>query len=154
MNKKTIIIIAVVAVVVIALAAFVFLGGRGDTPINASHEAVAANLKAAGYTVEVITDEAGLAKFNAQGLTAAVIAYKGDAKLDSPDESKLASYDTVELFYFSSADQAEAYYLTEGFQMGYQAWSDAYYHVDIMFNYHFTENVAFAGTEAALALCA
>ncbi len=154
MKKKTIIIIAVVAVVVLIAAAVLFLGGRGNTPINSSYETVSANLKAAGYTVEVITDEAGLAQYNAQGLTAAVIAYKGDAKLESPDESKLANYDTVELFYFSSADQAEAYYLTNDFQMGYQAWSDAYYHIDRLFNYRFTDNVAFAGTEEALALCA
>lgn len=150
MKKKVLIIAA--AVIVFAIAAFLILGR--SVSINASCEQVARQLEAAGYTVTVVTDAEGLSGYDAEGMTAAVIAYKGAEKLEEPDEDKMADYDMVELFYFETEAQAEAYYNTDGFQLGYQAWSDAFYHIDVRdYNYRFSGNIAYAGTQAALDLC-
>ncbi len=155
MKKKTGIIIAIVVVVVVAILAIVLFGGRRSVAINTSYETVAQNLRDAGYTVTLVTDTESLEQYGADGLVAAVIAYQGGEKMDTPDEDMLENYNMVELFYFENTDQAEAYYLTDDFQLGYQAWSDAYYHIgNKNFNYYFSENVAYAGLSDAINLCA
>lgn len=155
MKKKTLIIVlAIVAVVAILAVGVLVLQKMRAVSINASFEQAVQQLTDAGYTVNVVTDTEELAEYGAQGMTAAVIAYKGAEKLDAPDEEKLENYGMVELFYFETEDQAEAYYRTDEFQLGYQAWSDAYYHIGISdFNYSFTGNIAFAGIKDAIGLC-
>lgn len=154
--KKKVLIIAVAVIAVIAIiGAVLALSGRNKVSINASYERAAKQLEAAGYTVTVVTDAEQLQSYAAEGLTAAVVAYKGAEKLEAPDEEKLDDYGMVELFYFETDAQAEEYYHTEGFQFGYQAWSDGYYHIgNSDFFYGHTANVAYAGLRDALDLCA
>lgn len=152
--KKKFVVLAVVAALIVAAAAFVLMSSRSAS-LNASYEQAAEQLAAAGYTVSTLTDADALAAYDTNGLTAAVIAYKGTEKLEQPDEDAMADYNMVELFYFETEDQAKAYYLTDDFQLGYQAWSDAFYHIGIKdFNYNYSGSIAYAGTQAAIDLCA
>lgn len=148
MKKKTLILVVVIALLALTVC------GCGSVSLNADYSQAAKQLEDAGYTVTVVSDAEELAAYAADGMTAAVIAYKGAEKLDEPDEDKLAEYGMMELFYFETAEQAEAYYNTDAFQYGYQAWSDAYYHIGIReFNYHYSGNIAYAGLNEARDLC-
>lgn len=148
MKKKTLILVVTIALLALMVC------GCGSTSLNADYAQVAQQLEGAGYTVTVVSDAEGLTAYGADGMTAAVIAYKGAEKLEEPDEEKLADYGMMELFYFETAEQAEAYYGTDAFQYGYQAWSDAYYHVGIRdFDYRYAGNIAYAGLKEALDLC-
>lgn len=154
MKKKSIVLVAAIAVVALVAGAAFLMKSR-QVSINASYDQAAQQLASAGYTVTVLTDAEELASYSADGLAAAVIAYKGSEKLAEPDEDAMANYDMMELFYFETEAQAESYYLTNDFQFGYQAWSDAFYHIGIRdFNYNFTGNIAYAGTQASIDLCA
>lgn len=148
MKTKTLILVVTIALLVLMVC------GCGSVSLNPDYAQAAKQLEDAGYTVTVVSEADALAAYNAEGMTAAVIAYKGVEKLDEPDEDKLADYGMIELFYFETAAQAEAYYGTDGFQYGYQAWSDAYYHIGIRdFNYHYSDNIAYAGLNEARDLC-
>lgn len=154
MKKKVLGIAAIVLAVVILAVLVMAVSKSRSVSLNASYEQVAQQLKEAGYTVSVVTDAEGLEAYGANGLQAAVIAYKGAEKLDAPNEEKMDGYGMVDLFYFETEAQAKAYYGTEEYQYGYQAWSDAYYHIGIKdFNYRFEGNIAYAGVKAALELC-
>lgn len=148
MKTKSLILVITIALLMLMVC------GCGGRSLNADCSQVAQQLEAAGYTVTLVSDAEGLAAYGADGMTAAVIAYKGAEKLEEPDEAKLSDYGMVELFYFETAEQAEAYYGTDAFQYGYQAWSDAYYHIGISnFDYRHTGNIAYAGLKEALDLC-
>lgn len=154
MKKKGIILTAVVAIIAVLAVVVVVILGKRNTSINASYDQVAKNLTNSGYEVTVVTDAEELKAYSAEGLTAAVIAYQGSEKLEKPDEEKLDGYNMVELFYFETEAQAKNYYETDGYQLGYQAWSDAYYHIGIKnYDYRYTSNIAYAGTRTALDLC-
>lgn len=144
-------LVSLLLVTVFTAALLTACGGK--VSLNASYEAAADALSAAGYTVTTISDADGLSAYGADGLAAVVLAYQGSEVLETPDEDRMADYRVAELYYFETEKQAEAYYQTEDFQLGHQAWSDAFYHLDIKYNYQFSGSIAYAGTEESIDLC-
>lgn len=103
-SSKIILLIAdvklVAAIAVVALVAgAAFLMKIRQVSINASYDQAAQQLASAGYTVTVLTDAEELASYSADGLTAAVIAYKGSEKLSEPDKVTFGADHFIRPFY-------------------------------------------------------